>query len=369
MNNFHFSTFEQLQPLGLTPAMALHVARHDNLVATDIAHTLARVTEVHRDAVTVHDGQAAHMARSRPRLLQRLQLDGTALAVGDWVFASQLDDGSHWVEALVPPLTHIARRDGDGSRHAVASNVDTALLAMGLDLDFNPQRLERYLALAKGAGVQPVLVLTKADVLSASDGEGAVAELVALLRRRVGTALDMLAVDARAGSTAQALSPYLSRGQTLVLLGSSGAGKSTLTNTLLGADVQDTGGVREHDSRGKHTTTSRSLHRLPGGACLIDTPGVRTLQADVSPELLDSLFDDVTALAPQCRFRDCRHQDEPGCAVVDAVPPERLRNYHKLLREAGRDSQTPLQRRAQLAMWKTLHREARQRMDQKKGNC
>ncbi len=369
MNNFHFSSFEHLQPLGLNPAMALHVARHDRLGTADTPHTLARVTEVHRDTVTVHDGLSAHLARGRPRLLQCLQHDGTSLAVGDWVLASRLADGSHWVEALVPPLTHIARRDGDGSRHAVASNVDTALLVMGLDLDFNPQRLERYLALAKGAGVQPVLVLTKADELAASDGDDAVAEVMALLRRRVGPALEMLAVDARAASaTRAALAPYLGPGQTLVLLGSSGTGKSTLTNSLLGVAVQDTGGVREHDSRGKHTTTSRSLHQLPGGACLIDTPGVRTLSPDISPELLHNLFDDVAAWAPQCRFRDCRHQDEPGCAVREAVAPERLRNYHKLLREAGRDSRTPLQRRAQLAMWKTLHREARQRMEQKKGN-
>jgi ribosome biogenesis GTPase len=369
MNHFHFSSFEQLQPLGLTPAMALHIARHGDLVDTDVPYTLARVTEVHRDAVTAHDGGTAYTARSRPQLLQRLQLDGTALAVGDWVFSSRLDDGSQWVEALVPPLTHIARRDGDGSRHAVASNVDTALLVMGLDLDFNPQRLERYLALAKGAGVQPVLVLTKADVLTASDGADTITNLMAQLRRRVGPALDMLAVDARASDTARALMPYAGPGQTLVLLGSSGTGKSTLTNTLLGDAVQDTGGVREHDSRGKHTTTSRSLHRLPGGACLIDTPGVRTLSPDVTPDLLDSLFDDVAALAPLCRFRDCRHQEEPGCAVREGVPPERLRNYHKLLREAGRDSQTPLQRRATLAMWKTLHREARQRTAQKQGRC
>src|SRR5206468_6677584 len=134
-------------------------------------------------------------------------------------------------------------------------------------------------------------------------------------------------------SAAHALAGYVAPGRTLVLLGSSGAGKSTLTNTLLGAAVQDTGAVRQHDSRGKHTTTSRSLHRLPGGACVIDTPGLRTLRPDADEAALAGLFADVEALAGRCRFRDCRHAQEPGCTVREGVDADRLRNYHKLLRE------------------------------------
>jgi ribosome biogenesis GTPase / thiamine phosphate phosphatase len=146
-----------------------------------------------------------------------------------------------------------------------------------------------------------------------------------------------------------------------VLLGSSGAGKSTLINTLTTSSIQDTGQVREHDSRGKHTTTSRSLHQLPGGACVIDTPGVRTLGLHVSTATLQSLFDDVVNLSAQCRFRDCQHQAEPGCAVRDGVHPERLRNYQKLLRESRRDTMTPLERQAQLAQWKARSRAGRAR--------
>jgi ribosome biogenesis GTPase len=362
--NLNFS-FEQLQSLGMTSTMAQHLAGLQPAMTLPDTR-LARVTEVHRDSVLLHDGQATHPARCRPRLMQQLTLEDTTLAVGDWVLCSGAAPDFCWVEARLPPLTHIARRDADGSRHAVASNVDTALLVMGLDLDFNPQRLERYLALARGSGVQPVVVLTKADVLVATQGPDAVDTQLAQLRRRVGNTLDMLAVDARAADIPRALAPYLGLGQTLVLLGSSGAGKSTLANSLLGMAVQDTGTVREHDSRGKHTTTARSLHRLAGGACLIDTPGVRALSPDVSPEALEALFDDVAALAPQCRFRDCRHQDEPGCAVRDGVPPERLRNYHKLLRETRRDSLTALQRQQQLAQWKMRHREGRERMNMKK---
>jgi ribosome biogenesis GTPase len=150
-------------------------------------------------------------------------------------------------------------------------------------------------------------------------------------------------------------------GQTLVLLGSSGAGKSTLTNSLLGWARQDTGAVREHDSRGKHTTTARSLHQLPSGACVIDTPGVRTLRPDVDAHTLGQLFEDVSSLAGTCRFRNCSHQDEPGCAVRAHVNPERLKNYHKLLRESRRDSMGALERQQQLAKWKVRSRAGRQR--------
>jgi ribosome biogenesis GTPase len=131
--------------------------------------------------------------------------------------------------------------------------------------------------------------------------------------------------------------------------------------------VQDTGAVRAHDSRGKHTTTSRSLHRLPGGACVIDTPGLRTLRPDADSATLAGSFADVEALARQCRFRDCRHGEEPGCAVRDGVDADRLRNYHKLLREARRDTLTALDRQKQLAVWKARGRATRERMKVKRG--
>ena len=142
-----------------------------------------------------------------------------------------------------------------------------------------------------------------------------------------------------------------------------------MTNTLLGAAVQDTGDVRVHDGRGRHTTTSRSLHRLPGGACVIDTPGLRTLRPDVDEATLTGSFADVATLAGQCRFRDCRHVDEPGCAVREGMDADRLRNYHKLLREARRDTQTALDRQRQLALWKIRGRACRVRMKMKRGEA
>ena len=179
--------------------------------------------------------------------------------------------------------------------------------------------------------------------------------------------MEILAIDATDRASAASFTHIASAGRTLVLLGSSGAGKSTLTNTLLGASVQDTGAVRTHDSRGMHTTTARSLHLLPGGACVIDTPGLRTLRPDVDEATLAASFGDVAALSAQCRFRDCRHGGEPGCAVREGVDPDRLRNFQKLLRETRRDTLTWVERRQQLSAWKSRGKETRVRMKMKRG--
>jgi ribosome biogenesis GTPase / thiamine phosphate phosphatase len=355
--------FEMLSALGLTPALASRAVQV--AVPEGVDCSLFRVTEVHRDSVRLHDVGGERHARPLPRLVRTLQEDATALAVGDWVLAADDRQRETWVHERVPPLSHIARRDGDGRRHPVVSNVDTALLVMGLDDDFNPRRLERYLALVHGDAILPVVVLTKRDVVAPTPE--ALDARLDTLRGRIPSHIDVLAVDATQPAAADALACYLARGQTLVLLGSSGAGKSTLTNTLLGAQVQDTGAVRAHDSRGKHTTTSRSLHRLPGGACVIDTPGLRTLRPDADSATLAGSFADVESLAGQCRFRDCRHGDEPGCAVREGVDPDRLRNYHKLLREARRDTLTALDRQKQLAVWKARGRATRDRMKVKRG--
>ncbi len=324
-----------------------------------------RTTAVHRETVEVHDGVQQRSARCTTRLTRQLIDEGSALAVGDWVLCVQEDAHQLWVTHRVPPHNQIVRRDADGSRHTVVSNVDTALLVMGLDMDFNLQRLERYLALVGSSGVLPVVVLTKADVAHAAAPDS-VQHRVREVQARVGQHVDVVAVDGRSDEALTLLKPYLSAGQTLVLLGSSGAGKSTLTNSLLGSAAQDTGAVREHDSRGKHTTTARSMHLLPTGACVIDTPGVRTLRPDVDGHILGQLFEDISTLANGCRFRDCYHQEEPGCAVRAQVSPDRLKNYHKLLRESRRDTMGALERQTQLAQWKVRSRAGRQRLESKR---
>lgn len=367
--------FERLRTLGLTPALANSAATVAASADDSSTLELLRLTEVHRDAMRLHDGADELTARVLPRLTRTLADEGAMLAVGDWVLAATDAHGQIWVRARVPPLTHINRRDADGRRHTVVSNVDTALLVMGLDDDFSPRRLERYLALvhAGGAnggdsgGITPAVVLTKADVIA--NVPGLLAERIEALRGRVPAAIDLFAIDGTDPYTVQQLQAYLGAGQTLVVLGSSGAGKSTLTNTLLGHATQDTGAVRAHDSRGKHTTTSRSLHRLPGGACVIDTPGLRALRPDVDETTLAAAFGDIESLARQCRFRDCKHVDEPGCAVREGVPADRVKNYHKLLREARRDTMSMLERQQQLAMWKARGRAGRERMKQKRDDA
>jgi ribosome biogenesis GTPase len=344
---------EALRSVGLTPAVLQSAAGLGSEAVPPCR--LQRVTEIHRESVRLHDGHDERSARALPRLERSLAERDQSLSVGDWVLAALDAHGQTWVHERVPPVSHLARRDAQGRSRPLVSNVDTALLVMGLDDDFNPRRTERYLALVQGSGVMPVVVLTKADLMSDAQRD----ERIDTLRERVPSSVEVLAVDATAAPTARRLAPWLAAGQTLVLLGSSGAGKSTLTNTLLGAAVQSTGAVRVHDSRGKHTTTSRSLFRLPQGACVIDTPGVRTLRPDIDEASLAASFDDIATLASRCRYRDCAHGDEPGCAVRDGVDADRLRNYHKLVREARRDTMSALERQRQVGEWKARSKAVR----------
>jgi ribosome biogenesis GTPase len=358
----HFD-FDRLHRVGLTPALADRARACAE--GRDEPFELLRVTTVHRETLQLHDGNVETSARPLPRLAREGLEDAGALAVGDWVLTTRDASGQRWVHERVPPTSHIARRDGDGRRHAVVSNVDHALLVMGLDDDFNLRRLERYLALAHAGGVAPLVVLTKADIAAA---DPALRDArVEALRRRLPARVEAIAVDATDRRCVARFAHVGGAGRTLVVLGSSGAGKSTLTNALLGSAVQDTGAVREHDGRGMHTTTARSLHLLPGGACVIDTPGLRTLRPDVDEATLAASFDDVETLSAQCRFRDCRHGAEPGCAVRDGVDPDRLRNFQKLLRETRRDTLSYTERRQQVSAWKSRGKEARVRMKMKRG--
>jgi len=353
---------EQLHGIGLVPA----VLQQANALAQFINEsTLMRVIEVQRENLTLHDGNSEQPARLLPALRWDLASRADALAVGDWIYASRNGFDEWWVHTRLPPINQLARRLHDGrdkvTRVVIVSNVDTALLVMGLDHDFNLRRLERYVALVRMAGVEMVVVLTKKD-LCADPGE----RLLQVLSQ-LPPDTPVVAINALGDEPAQALAPWMKPGRTLVLMGSSGAGKSTLTNALAVAAVQSTGMNRAGDSRGRHTTTSRSLHLAVGGACIIDTPGLRTLRLDGDASQLDAAFEDISHLALQCRFRDCQHEAEPGCAVREGVSTERLRNYGKLLREAQRDTQTVLERKTELQQWKakSRNRHARLRADGK----
>jgi ribosome biogenesis GTPase len=337
---------------------------HDTVQAA-LAHArpdgtrLARVVEIQREHLIVHDGTDAHAAVPWPPLRVALELEREQLVVGDWVWwrAAASDGDRGWAVARLPARNRLTRRDPAGGRQGLVANVDTALLVMGLDHDFNLRRLDRFLVLAHSADARVAIVLTKAD--RCADPAAAVSQV----RAHLGDARDdiaVVAVDARSPATAAVLAPGLVRGSTLVTLGSSGAGKTTLTNTLTGA-TETTHAVRASDERGRHTTTVRTLHRTDGGACLIDTPGLRQLWLDADADALNDAFPEIGTLALQCRYRDCRHAQEPGCAVRAQVAPARLASFQKLLREANREQADVFQRKRQLSQMKQRARGNRAR--------
>jgi ribosome biogenesis GTPase len=250
-------------------------------------------------------------------------------AVGDWV-AVRAEAGDHaaTIHVVLPRRSAFSRKlaGAPTEEQVVAANVDTLFLVSGLDGDFNPRRIERSLVLAWESGASPVLLLNKADACPDHQARAERARMAA-------PGVPVHPVSARTGAGLDALDGHLGRGRTVALLGSSGVGKSTLVNRLLGREVQSTREVRARDGRGQHATTRRELMLLPGGALLIDTPGWRELQLWAEGAGLDQAFEDVAALAAGCRFRDCAHGQEPGCAVRERLGVERLRSYRKLRAE------------------------------------
>ncbi len=285
-----------------------------------------RIATVHRSRMT------AISANGPVKLNLPAQATTADFAVGDWILADPLTD------TVLRRLERRAllQRQTEGARtpQLIAANVDTLFIVTSCNDDFNQARLERYLALANEARVTPVIVLTKADQAAGADPYRQQAE-------DLQRALAVVAVNAKTGDAVTALAPWCGSGQTIALVGSSGVGKSTLLNTLAAKpaeEAQPTGGIREDDAKGRHTTTTRSLHAIEGGGWAIDTPGMRNLHLSDVQAGLDMLFSEITELAPKCRFRDCTHAHEPGCEVQAAVAaglidPVRLGRWRKLIEE------------------------------------
>lgn len=279
----------------------------DQVKSTEADLVPKRVASVHRARIE------AMGATGSVRLELPANANTADFAVGDWVLAEPRSD--MLVRRLDRKTVFKRRPEVGRGQQLVAANIDTLLIVTSCNADFNIDRLERYLIMAHQAGSKPVIVLTKADT---ADDVGMFQAKAEALQRD----LPVVALNGRSADASSILSSWCGVGQTIALVGSSGVGKSTLVNTLTGpapGSKQKTGTIREHDAQGRHTTTARSLHAIPGGGWVIDTPGIRTLYVSDITDGIDTLFSDIRELAPLCRFRDCTHAHEPGCAVQAAV--------------------------------------------------
>ncbi len=316
----------------------------------------ARVVAEHRGGYYVRSARGDHLAHARGRLRDQ-ELWGAMPTVGDWVAIVDAPGNHRAIEAVLPRRTKVSRKTPwlKAEEHVLVANVDTLFIVTGLDGDFNVRRLERYLVAAWDSGADPVLVLTKLDVCN-DDGVLLEAEAAAI-------GVPVLAVSNVTGEGVEELRALLRPARTFALLGSSGVGKSTLINRLAGRELMPTGGLRK-DGRGRHTTRHRQLLVLPGGAIVIDTPGLRELQ--VWEGDVEEAFSDIAELAAQCRFNDCAHVTEPGCAVQEALETGELddgrwASYLKLQRElqSVRRRRGSREHRELKRRWKARAREVR----------
>jgi ribosome biogenesis GTPase len=341
-NDFFENKFRQRNATALVPARVTQELKDAFRVRSEAGEWLAEIS-----------GSLRHAALAREQLP----------AVGDWVGVSPRPaEGRARIHFVLPRRSKISRKVAGRvtSEQILAANLDTLFVVSSLDRDLNPRRIERYLAMVWDSGARPVVLLNKADLCD---------NPVPLVLEVESVAIGVLVhtLSAFTGAGFDALAPYLVPGQTVALLGSSGVGKSTIINRILGREVFATASVRAGDDRGRHTTASRQLVLLPGGGMLIDTPGLRELQLWDAGAGFAQTFEDIAALAAQCRFTDCRHLAEPGCAVRRAIDngsldPARVENFRKLEKELAffaRKQDAALQS-AEEKKWRTIHKEQKQ---------
>jgi ribosome biogenesis GTPase len=326
---------KSLVKIGWSPDWAS--AFESNHVGVD-GLTPARVIEEHRGSWRVMGAPGARSAEVSGRLAYEAVGGEDLPAVGDWVaIAARASEARATIHAVLPRRTALIRKTPDRATTAqvLAANIDFSWIVTSANRDFNPRRIERTVALVREAGAEPIVVLSKCDLMT--DARDWISEA-----RTAAPDTAVVAVSAHSGWGIDALATWLREGQTGVLIGSSGVGKSSLVNRLAGSRQMATRDVRSDDDKGRHTTTHRQLVEMPGGGVLIDTPGLRELALwDVDASGVEEAFPEIAERASTCRFRDCQHRGEPGCAVQEAISngeidPTRLASLGKLEREAQR---------------------------------
>jgi ribosome biogenesis GTPase len=297
-------------------------------------YTIGRVALEHKNTYILYTEHGELSAEVTGKMQYRASGRQDFPAVGDWVVIRVINSENRaMIHAVLPRKSTFSRKTvgAKTEEQIIATNIDTVFLISGLDGDFNLRRIERYLILVWESGANPVIILNKADLWDDVERRREQVEMIAL-------GVPIVVLSALNNQGLDALGPYLGKGQTVALLGSSGVGKSTLTNQLAGKKLQTVQEVRQGDDRGRHTTTHRELIVLPSGSLLMDTPGMREIQIWAGDESFQETFADIEVLAKQCRFHDCKHDGEPGCAVQQALLDstldyQRLLSYQKLQKE------------------------------------
>jgi ribosome biogenesis GTPase len=307
---------------------------------------VARVVAQHRGAYRIKNPAGEFLAEVTGRLIHAALSSEDYPAVGDWVAVTGLDSQPAMIQCILPRKTLLKRKHAaKPESQVIAANIDIAFTIESVDRDFNLNRFERYLAIARDGGIDPVIVLNKTDLISAEERSS----LAARIKSRFGVG-EILMTSAASGEGLEGLTDRISLGKTCCFLGSSGVGKSSLINRLLGGETIRTETISAHTGKGMHTTTSRDMYFMKNGGIVVDNPGMREIGMTDASAGIEEVFDEVALLAGQCAFRDCTHSHEPGCAVIEAIDSggldrERFANYAKLRKEAEFFEMTELEKR------------------------